>query len=115
MQYITSANFAALLEKLKNEYEVYIPAKNDDRRFYKKYTEFSDGIVIGEVRSSEPLKSFFIPAREIVAEGFSPDVPQFRKKPLCIVGVKACDLKGFKIQDYVFFAKGDSASGGKIT
>jgi formate hydrogenlyase subunit 6/NADH:ubiquinone oxidoreductase subunit I len=29
-------------------------------------------------------------------------MPEDGKKPFCIVGVKACDLKGFKVQDHVF-------------
>ncbi|MCQ9205338.1 MAG: 4Fe-4S dicluster domain-containing protein [Omnitrophica bacterium] len=102
MYYITEGNFAVLLDGLKTEYDVYVPVKKDKQRFYKKYTEFSADIVIGEVRAFEPLKSFFSLARGIVARGFSPEIPKLCEKPLCIVGVKACDLKGFKIQDHVF-------------
>jgi len=102
MQYISSSNFAKFLENLKDDYEVYIPVKKGDRYFYKKYIDFTDDIVIGEVRAFEPLKSFFFRAREIVAENFKSDIPHTSQKPYCIVGVKACDLKGFKIHDYVF-------------
>jgi sulfhydrogenase subunit beta (sulfur reductase) len=102
MQYISSSNFAKFLENLKNDYDVYVPVKKDDQYFYKKYIDFTDDIVIGEVRAFEPLKSFFFRAREIVAENFNSDIPQKIQKPYCIVGVKACDLKGLQIQDYVF-------------
>ncbi len=102
MQYISSNNFAKLLENLKKDYNVYVPVKKDDQFFYKKYIDFTDDIVIGEVRAFEPLKSFFFRAREIVAENFNSDIPQKIQKPYCIVGVKACDLKGLQIQDYVF-------------
>ena len=102
MHYISSNNFAKLLENLKNDYEVYVPVKKDDHYFYKKYIDFTDDIVISEVRAFEPLKSFFFRAREIVAENFESDIPQKIQKPFCIVGVKACDLKGLQIQDYVF-------------
>jgi ferredoxin len=102
MHYISSNNFAKLLENLKNDYEVYVPVKKDDHYFYKKYIDFTDDIVISEVRAFEPLKSFFFRAREIVAENFKSDIPQKFQKPYCIVGVKACDLKGLQIQDYVF-------------
>ena len=102
MQYISSSNFAKFLENLKNDYDVYVPVKKDDQYFYKKYIDFTDDIVIGEVRAFEPLKSFFFRAREIVAENFKSDIPQKIQKPYCIVGVKACDLKGLQIQDYVF-------------
>jgi ferredoxin len=102
LQYIFSSNFTKLLENLKNDYEIYIPVKKGEQRFYKKYIDFTDDIVIGEVRAFEPLKSFFFRAREIVAENFKSDIPHTIQKPFCIVGVKACDLKGFKIQNYVF-------------
>jgi len=102
MHYISSNNFAKLLENLKKDYNVYVPVKKDDQFFYKKYIDFTDDIVIGEVRAFEPLKSFFFRAREIVAENFNSDIPQKIQKPYCIVGVKACDLKGLQIQDYVF-------------
>ncbi len=102
MQYISSSNFAKFLENLKNDYDVYVPVKKDDQYFYKKYIDFTDDIVISEVRAFEPLKSFFFRAREIVAENFESDIPQKIQKPFCIVGVKACDLKGLQIQDYVF-------------
>ena len=102
MQYISSNNFAKLLENLKKDYNVYVPVKKDDQFFYKKYIDFTDDIVISEVRAFEPLKSFFFRAREIVAENFKSDIPQKFQKPYCIVGVKACDLKGLQVQDYVF-------------
>jgi sulfhydrogenase subunit beta (sulfur reductase) len=102
LQYIFSSNFTKLLENLKSDYEIYIPVKKGEQRFYKKYIDFTDDIVIGEVRAFEPLKSFFFRAREIVAENFKSDIPHTIQKPFCIVGVKACDLKGFKIQNYVF-------------
>lgn len=102
MLYIAKAKFAKFLEELKSEYEVYLPHKKANQRFYKKYTELDDSVVIGEVRPFEPLKAFFYRAREIVAENFEPHTPDTLKKPFCIVGVKACDLKGFKVQDHVF-------------
>lgn len=102
MQYISSNNFFKLLDALKTDYEIFVPVKKGVRRFYKKYNIFTDDIVIGEVRAFEPLKVFFFRARERVAEDFKVDIPHLKDKPFCIVGVKACDLKGFKIQDFVF-------------
>lgn len=102
MHYISKANLFKLLDALKNEYEVFVPAKKGEQRFYEKYQEPSEDIVIGEVRPFEPLKAFFTSARETVAEGFKSDIPHADDKPFAIVGVKACDLKGFKIQDHVF-------------
>jgi len=102
MNYISFNDFTKFLESLKGDYEVYTSVKKDKQRFYKKYTDSENDLVIGEVRSFEPLKSFFTRGREKVAEGFKPDVPHSNSKPLAIVGVKACDLKGFKVQDHVF-------------
>ena len=102
IKFLSHNNLNKLLDALKADYQVFVPVKKGEQRFYKRYTEFSDDIVLGEVRAFEPLKDFFSRAREIVAEGFKPDVPQRPAKPLAIVGVKACDLKGFKVQDFVF-------------
>ncbi len=102
MHYISSTNFTRFLENLTNAYEVYVPVKKGDQRFYKKYAAGLEDIVVGEVRTAEPLKAFLSRAREVVAEDYKPDVPQPHAKPACIVGVKACDLKSLKIQDHVF-------------
>lgn len=112
VKYISKNNLFKLLDFLKKDYEVYVPVKKNEQRFYKRYTTPADDIVIGEVRPFEPLKAFFLRARQIVAEDFKPspsaeglgkdNIPAASPKPLAILGVKACDLKGFKIQDYVF-------------
>ena len=81
---------------------MYVPTKKGNQRFYGKFTGNTDGIVMGEVRAFEPLKAFFSRAREVVAKDFSSDIPHSDDKPFAIFGVKACDLKGFKVQDYVF-------------
>lgn len=101
-KYISNDNLIKLLDGLKQDYQVFVPVKKGEQRFYKKYTQFSDDIVIGEVRAFEPLKAFFNRARETVAEDFKADIPHSGDKPFAAVGVKACDLKSFKVQDYVF-------------
>jgi len=101
--YISKTDLFELLNRLSEEYQVYVPIRKENQRFYRKYDNTGrDNIVIGEVRAFEPLKAFFMRAREVVAEDFKVDVPHLSHKPFCIVGVKSCDLKGFKIQDYVF-------------
>lgn len=102
MKYISTGNLALLLESLKKDYRIYIPVKKNNQRFYKRYDTLTDDIVIGEVRPFEPVKAFFTGSREVVAEDFRNDVPNSNTKPYAIIGVKSCDLKGFKIQDYVF-------------
>ncbi|MFH1801035.1 MAG: 4Fe-4S dicluster domain-containing protein [Candidatus Omnitrophota bacterium] len=90
------------LGKLSEGYRVYVPVKKDEQRFFRKYAGPAADIVIGEIRPFEPLKAFFTRCREKVADGFKPDIPHENDKPFAIIGVKACDLKGFKIQDHVF-------------
>jgi len=101
MKYISYKNLIKLLDVLKADYDVYVPVEAGKQRFYKQYDDSADNIVIGQVRAVEPLKSFFFRGREKVAEDFKPELP-VSAKPKAIVGVKACDLKGFKIQDHVF-------------
>ena len=102
MYYIAHSNFVKLLDRLNQQYDVYAPVKKDEQRFYVKYGAAPEAMVVGEVRPFEPLKAFFFLAREQVALGFAKEPPRTREKPLCIVGVKACDLRGFRVQDHVF-------------
>lgn len=101
---IDKSDFWTVLDGLSGTHEVYVPVKKGTQRFYKRYKNISseDEVVTGEVRPFEPLKAFFSAAREKVAEGFRAEPPVTHSKPFAIVGVKACDLKGFKVQDYVF-------------
>jgi sulfhydrogenase subunit beta (sulfur reductase) len=105
MHYISKDNFFRLLETLEKEFELYLPIKKGKTRFYTRYADIKpkeSPIVIGEVRSFEPLKSFFTRGREKVAEGFKEEITRSGEKPYALIGAKACDLQGFKIQDYVF-------------
>ena len=107
MNFITHTNFFNFLDKLRSQYEVYVPTKKGNHRFYKKYTALADDIVVGEVRAFEPLKAFFTRAKEKVAEDFKDTIPHQEDKPFAVVGAKACDLKGFQVQDHVFGQPGD--------
>ncbi len=102
MKFMTQENFFLLLGELRNNYEVFYPVKKNERRFYRKDNGTNSDMVIGEVRPVEPVKDFFTKAREKVASDFTPDIPGVSERPYCLVGVKACDLKSFKIQDFVF-------------
>lgn len=104
--YLPKENFFAWLDGLKSDFRVYVPCRKGQSRYYRQYTSPSEDIVIGEARTTEPLKGFFTHAREKVAEGFSPDWPGEKDKPFAIVGVKACDLTGFLVQDQVFLNQG---------
>ena len=108
--YISHNDFLSFLDGLASSYRVFVPTKKDATRFYARYEASSQPEssarkllpVIGEVRPTEPLKAFFFGARQKVAVGFQDDLPGLSEKPLCIVGVKACDLHGLKVLDNVF-------------
>jgi len=102
MKFISRKDFFKLLDVLKTDYDVFVPFKEGTQRFFDRYTSPNEKIVLGEVRPFEPLKVFFTRAREVVAQDFNDTVPSHDNKPFAVVGVKACDLKGFKVQDYVF-------------
>ena len=80
--YIKNENFFKFLNGLKKDYDVFVPVKKLEQRFYKKYDSPSNDIVIGEVRTFEPAKAFFSPARETVAEGFKNTSPKTNEKPV---------------------------------
>ncbi len=101
MKKISQNNFLQLLENLRKEYAIFVPVKKNDQRFYAPYTS-EESMIVGEVRPFEPLKAFFTKAREIVAEDFKSDASVSNTKPYALVGVKNCDLQGFKIQDHVY-------------
>ncbi len=102
MKFINEVNFYLLMDALRKDYEIFHPLKKGQQRFYHRYTSFREDLLLDEVRPCEPLKTFYTKAREIVASDFTSDIPGVSERPYCIVGVKACDLKGFKIQDFVF-------------
>ncbi|MBN2587442.1 MAG: 4Fe-4S dicluster domain-containing protein [Candidatus Fermentibacteraceae bacterium] len=101
MLFIKRGDFDRLLESLKGEFRVYVPRVMGNGTGYSLLGDSDKNFVIGEIRSFDPLKAFFFLGREKVAEDFSPDIPRDERPP-CIVGAKACDLKGFRILDFVF-------------
>jgi sulfhydrogenase subunit beta (sulfur reductase) len=103
MLYLDRGKTEQLIEALGGEYSVLFPAWKSGQLYFS--TPESDEVADVEIcgaRTVDPLKAFFFRCRERVAEDFSPEVPNERVKPLCIVGAKACDLKGFGILDFVF-------------
>ncbi len=117
LHYISQSNLWAMLQGLQEDYSVLLPVKAGETRFYEPFSSLrrqtaGEGTgkaeqskktaVIGEVRAFEPLKAFYFQARQKVARDFQDEMPEASHKPLCLVGVKACDLKGFKILDTVF-------------
>lgn len=104
---LKNAELGHFLSELSRRYDVFFPVKKNNQRYFHKYSpSVPVEAVLGEVRPFEPLKAFFSQARERVAEDFRAGTPVADRKPFAIVGVKACDLKGMVIQDFVFQNQG---------
>ncbi|MBF0510991.1 MAG: 4Fe-4S dicluster domain-containing protein [Candidatus Omnitrophica bacterium] len=88
------------MEDLSACFQVYIPIQKENQRFYKEFVP-GEPVSLGMPRTFEPLKAFLTRARETVAKDFNEKTPR-QGKPIAILGAKACDLKGLKIQDHVF-------------
>lgn len=101
-RFITEDGLGALLRAAGGTYDIYVPVHREGRHVFSRFSGNGTSIDTGNVRTVDPLKSFFVKPREKVAEDFSPVAPSGLGRPLCIAGAKACDLKGFRIQDYVF-------------
>jgi hypothetical protein len=102
------------LDNLQKDYSIILPIKKENSQFYQQYVDLrkqapenatpieESPVTLGEARAFEPLKAFYFKARQKVAEGYVDEIPLEEELPLCLVGVKACDLKGFKVLDSVF-------------
>jgi len=105
MHFINRGHLGQLLISLSGSHRVFIPTRRGSGLAFTPFDEADlPDMVIGEVRTTEPLKAFYFLGRERVAEGFGPESPRAaaQDRPLCMVGVKACDLRGFRILDRVF-------------
>ncbi len=99
---LKTADLDPFLSRLACRYDVYLPAQTQGQRILRKYPHATADPATGDVRPVEPLKVFFSPARERVAEDFASRMPPPPPKPFAAVGVKACDLKALRVQDHVF-------------
>ena len=101
--FINRPNLDRLAKSLSKIYRLFAPVRWGDNRYYKKIGD--DGLreaVLGEIRTVQPIKSFYYPAREKVSDYFSEKISEKKSKPLVIIGAKSCDLASFKVMDYVF-------------
>ena len=102
-RFLSEDSLRTLARNLSETYEVCVPVETDKGGVYARLDSLSeDTFTPGGVRAVDPLKAFFFKPREYVAEGFESSAPKRNGRPLCAVGVKACDLKGFRVQDFVF-------------
>jgi len=102
---LKKGNLEKFVNAIAEVYDLYYIQKGKgDKLHIVKYLNELKNPVIGEVRPLEPLKNFFFYAREKVVSGYekSGEVKDIEGKPLCILGMKNCDLSAFDILDYVF-------------
>jgi ferredoxin len=103
MKFLDRVHYESLLQTLGGTHKLLFPVGSKGKFHFKSTDQFNaDQAEIGGYRAVEPMKAFFFLAREKVAEAFRPESPGGGAKPLCVVGAKACDLKGFSILDHVF-------------
>lgn len=95
-----------LLVRLEDAYRVLVCSGTAGNQTYLPLAEAASQADPSGARAVEPLKAFFFPARQIVATGFGFSAIPPRPKPLCLAGVKACDLRTLRILDQVFLESG---------
>ncbi|MFH1889235.1 MAG: 4Fe-4S dicluster domain-containing protein [Candidatus Omnitrophota bacterium] len=105
--YIESAQLDIFFNNLKKRYRVFSPAAKEQN--FTKKTDYSlEDLTEGEplqfnpYRAVEPLKTFFTYTQDQAAEYFCQDDSTVDSLQTIIFGVKACDIAGHKIQDFVF-------------
>lgn len=103
MNFLSLKSSHWLFEDLGRTYEIFFPVPGaSGSRFTSLSRTPVDRAELGGVRAVDPVKAFFFLGRERVSDGFDGAPPEKRTRPLCIAGVKACDLRGFRILDSVF-------------
>ena len=105
--YIEKEALNTFAGRLKEDFKVFVPlAKSvnftQETDYSYKQLELAAGVTFTPYRAVEPLKSFFTHSKESVAEYFGPDKDIIDVEKVVLFGVKACDIAGHKIQDFVF-------------
>ncbi len=109
MYRISQQNLLTSLKKLNETYPLYLPVQNNDDFQFQRVapgTWEDDRWYYAPIRSSLPLKSFYYPPRQKVANYPADQNPADQVTPAVIVGAKACDVHALNIIDRVY-AKGD--------
>lgn len=105
--YIESEHIKPLLKRARKNYKVFLPAIKDNASgkpdYYCQLESDETPFLFNPYRTVEPLKSFFTPPYENLADYFTQDkeVTPVVDKTI-VFGVKSCDIYGHKIQDFVF-------------
>jgi sulfhydrogenase subunit beta (sulfur reductase) len=106
MYYIEVSALDNFVQTLRKSYAVFSPVAKDSRVSgtdygYARLSE-NQPLTFNPYRCIEPLKSFFTHPLQKVAGYFNDDSQAAASEKTVIFGVKACDIAGHKIQDFVF-------------
>ncbi len=104
--FIEATQLDNLIVALANDYTVFSPAIRDSKskepNYYQVRFNKDSHFVFNAYRVIEPLKSFFTHPLEKVAGYFAPAYKPTLNEKTVIFGIKACDLAGHRVQDYIF-------------
>ncbi|MFA5090511.1 MAG: 4Fe-4S dicluster domain-containing protein [Candidatus Omnitrophota bacterium] len=105
--YSEITRFDDFFQSLKKEYRLFSPALkraevSPSADYSYKESKEAEPLLFNPYRLTEPLKTFFTPAAEQIAEYFSSGNKAEEIGKTIVFGVKNCDLIGHKIQDFVF-------------
>ena len=109
MKFIASDKLNSFFEAASAVRNIYIPT--DDKAGKAKYTKWVPGAVMSkQLHTTRSAKDFFFPQTENLVEfkmsGKNIEIidPRRETEDFAIFGVRACDVKSFKILDSVYLA-----------
>jgi sulfhydrogenase subunit beta (sulfur reductase) len=99
---LVESDLNRFLRRLAPRFRLFAPVERNGDLVYSAFPFPEERLRVAKARSVEPFKAFLFPPRQKVAEDFRPLPLEPEPKPLCIVGVKACDLRALNSLDFVF-------------
>ncbi len=103
---INFSNWNSFLKKTFLDFDIYAPKKFEDKLYFEFLKEKEDLENISyktiNFRSVQPIKIFFLPVGETVADTEKSVVSEKKPKSNIILGLKTCDLNALSILDKVY-------------
>lgn len=106
MYLVSKSSLDQFLAWACGSYRVFVPVDRNGALHFTPYTpETTIAPDLGACRASESARDFFFPPRKRVALGLAGDDGESAEKPICLVGVKACDVHGLAVLDAAFLGQ----------
>ena len=102
---ISKSDFNGFLKNLLSDIDVFGTKETESKFFLEKidYEKLSNGgFKVHDYRVCEPLKIFFLPPRQVVANYPDDILKNFKPKTRILACTKACDFKAFSVFDKVY-------------